>query len=210
MAVIGDVIRFTDKQTIIGVDGDIINTYYYRIAAIIGSTPLAVMLGAIEDWFYGEFLTPILEVQASTLAHQSLVVENMMDWETEFATVFPDTPAVGIVPAEFTSSAAAWSFQYVRETRITRHGSKRIAAVPETLVANNKAIPAAIPYLEDVEVTMFQGWTLTNGDGDSWNIVPVIAKTPVPPATLPTIFNPVLTVDYKGVGSQNTRKRLVK
>jgi hypothetical protein len=168
------------------------------------------MGGGIETWFYSNFLTNILAIQSSFLAHNELLVESMENWSTEFVTVSPDSPVTGVQSSPYMASATTFSFQLNRDLRTTRNGRKSYGGIPELLVDYNTATSTALGFINDICSDLVRGWTITDtGSSTSFDITPVIAKTPTPPATLPTVYNRVIGATFRGVGSQNTRKRLI-
>lgn len=189
--------------------GDILNVYYFEVLSITTPVPLANITEDLETWFYTQFLPPILAIQSSAVTHARCEIDNLSAFETDFAIVTPDSPVVGTNAGPYLSAATAFSFQLVRLFRTTRHGSKRIAGVPESMVDNNLAIPGAATLLAAVATELQDTQVVEFGTSDSMTLRPVIAKTPTPPATLPTVFNPVTDATFRGVGSQNTRKQLL-
>lgn len=205
---VGQHLRVTVTQRLLGVDADLLNVFYYQITGITGSPVLNESGVGLEAWWRDEVGGKIASVQVTSLVHQKILVESMENWATEFIEI-PLSPAMtGSAPGDPAPTSVAWSFKYNRELRITRHGRKSIPGVPEGFTAGNSATPSALPLLVDVAVYLGQGWTIDNLDGSGWVMGPRIAKTPVPPATLPSVYNGITAVSYRGIGTQNTRKRL--
>jgi len=209
MVAVGDHIRVTDHQALVGIDADIINVYYYRITGVTGSPTLQESGSGLKAWFYTDFIPDLLQLQVTTLVHQNILVESIENWEAEFINVEPDSAVTGIVSGGYSSSATAWSFTLLRTLRTTRNGSKRYAGVPESQANDNVPTASASSFALAWAINLGQGWTVENDDGSGFSMVPVIAKTPTPPATLPSVFNDILGVQFRGLGSQNTRKRLI-
>jgi len=205
----GDFIRVKDFQSLANVEGEVLNVYFFEVASISSANALFLMREAIEDWWYTEFLPPILAIQTNQLTHTRLEVDNMSNFETDFVVINPASPIAGTNAGPYLASATAFSFQLTRLNRTTRHGSKRIAGVPESMVDNNLAVSGATTLLASAAIQMQQGYTIEYGVSEEMTIVPVIAKTPVPPDVLPTVFNPIVGAVFRGVGSQNSRKQLL-
>ena len=208
MTVVGNVLRFKDFQAMQNIEGEILNVYYYKIVSQTGSPVLNNMSAQIEDWWRNEFLPPILACQVEGVNHVRVDVDNMNAFETEFVSIAMDEAPQGVAVEQYSASAAAWSFQLIRQLRTTRHGSKRIAGIPESYVSNNIATGSGVTATNALAVHLGQQIELDTGTGIVMQLAPVIAKTPVPPATIPTVFNNVLSASYRGVGSQNSRKQL--
>lgn len=192
----------------VGVEGDLLNVYYFRVTGVTGSPILNESGVGLESWYVDDFGGIISTVQVTTLTHQSILVESIENWATEFIDL-PILPTLaGQVGGDPMPTSVAWSFNYGRVLRTTRNGRKSIPGVPETQTAGNEPTGAALLLLNQVAVYLGQGWTIDNQDGSGWAMSPVIAKTPVPPATLPSVYNNVSAVSFRGIGTMNTRKRL--
>ena len=210
MPVVGDYLRFKDFQSLTNIAGDILNVYYFEVLAITTPTALSLIADDVGVSWFEDFLTNILVIQSNTLTHTRLEVDNVTNFEGDFMVYTPDFPVAGTNLGPYLASSTAWSFQLTRSTRATRHGSKRIAGVPESAVDNNQAAAGILSALSSVETRLRAEYQIEyNSGADLMTLAPVIAKTPVAPATLPTVFNPVSGAVYRGVGSQNSRKQLL-
>lgn len=209
MASVGDHIRIKDFQAMTNVSGDVLNVYFFEIVAMTASKPLSLMGDELGEFWYEEFLTPILGIQTVSVAHTRLEIDNMENFLTDSVIVVPDSPVLGSVGDNYAASSTAASFQLVRQNRTTRHGSKRIAGVPDTAVTNNVVVAGGEPTFIAAGEQMAAGFTFDIGVGETMSIVPVIAKTPVAPATLPTAYNNVIEGLFRGIGSQTSRKQLL-
>lgn len=208
MVQIGDVIRVKDFQTLGNISGDILNVYYFEVTAITGSIPLASITDELVQWWFGDFLDPVLPLQTSNLRHTRAEIDNVMAFETDFAIVTPEDTVSGSVIGPYNASSTAWSFQMLRQLRTTRHGSKRLAGVPEAYVEDN--VPTnAVTALSTAFIDGFVNVPQILTSAGAISLISVIAGTPIPPATLPTVFNPVVGGVFRGVGSQNSRKQLL-
>jgi len=205
----GDHLQMKVFQSLAGFSQEILNVYYFEVLSITATQPLANIAESLKDWVFGEFLEPQRYVQTVTLSFNRVEFNNLSDFETDFTIVTPEVPMGGLVNSEFQAPQAAWSFQLVRTTRLTRHGSKRLSGVPESLTENGKASAAALTYLATIAEVIDNPPTVDLDLAGTMSMRSVIPKTPVYPATLPTIFNPVASVQYRGIGSQNSRKQLL-
>lgn len=208
MVAIGDHLRITTTMTQVGVEGDFLNVFYYKVTGATGSPVLQESGVGLETWWREEMASQLTQVQASIVVHERMLVESMENWATEFIDL-PFSPAItGVVVQDPMPTAMAWSFAYNRELRTTRSGRKSFVGIPEALVNGNTPTAGTMTLLNNVAVAFGSGWTIDNGDGSLWQMSPVIAKTPTPPATRPTVYNDITGVSFRGVGTQNTRKRL--
>ena len=158
--------------------------------------------------FYQSYLANMILVQSNRLTHVRLEVNNLMNYETDFGVFIPDPTIAGAVNDQYSSAGAAFSFQMLRLFRTTRHGSKRIAGVPESFVQDNVAVPAAVVALNAVADSLRSGVEV-GGPGAGFSLRPVIIRKPLLVTTPPTVVNPVSDCVYRGVGSQNSRKQLL-
>lgn len=205
----GDHIQMKVFQTLTGFSQEILNVYYFEVVSISETTPLQNMNIALREWFFLTFAEPLRQVQTTLLSYNRVEFNCIEAYETDFTVVTPETVTTGLQATEFNSPQTAWSFQLIRLFRTTRHGSKRIAGVPEGLVQNGFATSAALTLLEDVADVIDNVPNVDFGTAETMTLRSVIAKTPIFPATLPSVFNPVSSVAYRGIGSQNSRKQLL-
>lgn len=209
MTAVGDVLRIKDFQSLQNIEGEVLNVYFYKIVSQTGAPVLNNMSAQIEAWMIAEFLPPILAAQTDGTLHVRVDIDNMMAFETEFVSVTYDESPQGVAVEQYASASAAWSFQLIRQLRTTRHGSKRIPGIPESYVSNNVATGSGVTATTNLAAHLGSQIELDTGTGIVMQLAPVIAKTPVFPATIPSVFNNVLSASYRGVGSQNSRKQLL-
>lgn len=209
MVATGNHIRIKDFQTMDNIEGDILNVYFFEVLALTIGTPLSDMATELGNWWANTFLTDILAIQCTTVHHTRIEVDCMENFVADSA-IIPFSPFVsGNVGGDYMSSAVSVSFQLIRDNRTTRHGRKAIAGASDTFGVNNVATPAALLLFTEVAENLQDAWSIDVGPGGTMLLSPVIAKTPVPPATLPTIYNGVVGAQYRGFGTQNTRKQLL-
>jgi hypothetical protein len=209
VAQVGDVIRIKDVQQLTGVSKELMNVYYFRVLAAAGSPVLNNLGPALVDWWTDAVLPDLLEVQSAGLTHVRLEIDNLMDFEDEFVVVAPPAPVAGVVAGDYSGPSNTYSMQFNRALRTTRNGRKSLAGVPDTAFAGNVVAPAVVELLMSFGDTVVAPPAFDNGTGVTMTFAMVIAKTPVPPATLPTIFNDVTGATFRGLGSQTSRKQLL-
>lgn len=209
MVASGDHIQLKAFQTLANVSGDVLNVFWFEVSSITSPQPLVSIAPYLKTWFQGDFIPPITAMQTAGVQYTRIEVSSVENFETDFAIIDLDSTCKGQVVGEFSSSAAAWSFQLNRTTRVTRNGSKRFAGVPEEQVQNNLPSSTALLYAEEVQVVLYDVPPIPLGMAGEMSLLHVIPKTPTPPATLPSTFNRVSGVSFRGVGSQNTRKQLL-
>lgn len=205
---VGDIIEFKDWQSLVGSSVPVLNVYHFRVETMTTPDALFNIRAALTSWFYDGFLVPVRNVQPQVLSHDYAEVNNLSNYAIDFCTIAPATLKQGAVASEFSANSVAWSFEYHRQTRSTRNGGKRIGGVPESLVSNNVATAAAITLLNACCIGFNNPDIVNYGTGDTMQLSPVIIRKGVPPSFVPAVVNDVASVSYRGVGSQNSRKRL--
>lgn len=209
MVTTGNYLQVIDEQRLIGVSKPILNVYYLEVTATTGTPVLNSMPAEVELWMDGWLFSEMLPVQSNQLTHVKVTVNNLADYEEEFVEVPYEAAYQGGAVSDYQASGVAWSFQLTRLFRTTRNGRKSIAGVPENLTTANAASAGAVPLLAALAAAMDNPPAIGAGGDNEIFVRLVIPKTPVPPATIPTIFNPVSTVTFRGIGSQNSRKQLL-
>lgn len=205
----GQHIQMKAFQSMAGIEGEILNVYYFEVFSLALPNALYNMRDEISEWYAEIFVQPILDIQTTGVTHTRLEVATIENWEVDFAVIDLPGGVIGANASNFTASSTAWSFQLVRQNRTTRNGSKRYAGVPEDAANNNVALPGIVPYLAAVEAMLGGPTDVPLVLGEVMTLLPVIAKTPVAPAKLPSVFNNVTGALYRGLGTQNTRKQLL-
>lgn len=208
MASVGDIIEVKAFQTLENIAGDVLNVFHFEVTSIDGAPIINNMGDEFVGAIYGSYLNNVMLIQSQSLDYGRLEVNNLMAYATEFVVATPDTPFSGQVASPYNSPSAAWSFQFVRLLRTTRNGSKRFAGVPETLVDNNIIAPTAITAA-NAAATSLEQEVEVGGTGASITMRPVIIRKPTLVTTPPTVINPVASVAFRGLGSQNSRKQLL-
>lgn len=209
MAVVGDVLRIKVWQSITGIAKPILNVWYYKVDSVIGAPVLNLMGEFVAPWWVQTVSADVKSIQSTSLFYTSVEIDNLMAFETEFVVSTEDLPASGGEPSTVASVSMTYSLQLQREFRTTRNGRKGMAGVPESMVSNNDLAPFAVEQLMSFGETVLNPPGLTDGEGNTINLSLVIAKTPTPPATIPTVFNGVADVIVRGLGTQTTRKQLL-
>lgn len=208
MVQVGDVIRIKDVQVADGIDREMLNVYFFEITAVTGLPVLNSLGEFFSNYWIGNLIPDLLASQASQLQHIRIEVDNLMAFETEFF-VFSYAEAVpGEIIDDQVSTVLTFSLQLNREFRTTRNGRKGIPGVGKSMAANNEIAPGVLETLTEFGSTLLSPPNFSTGTGVGFSMLPVIAKTPTPPATIPTVFNGVNGVTIRGVGTQNSRKVL--
>lgn len=210
MAQNGDVLQVKCFQRLTGIEGELLNVFYYQVGSLTSTVSLADNAEDIALSYADVWISLMTVIQSVGVQHIRLEMNNLMDYEGDYLSWSYETPIAGAVAGEYLSSAVAWSFQLVRATRTTRHGSKRIAGVPETYVSNNVAVAGTVTtQLNSFAAQLAQPLFVEYGGLDGMELTPVILKSPVLTTAAPTVINRVASGAYRGVGTQNSRKQLL-
>ena len=196
---LGDLLQITDFQDYLG--EQVLNVYYYRWASapVLDNSAYEPL---VND-FAAKVITPSKQLQNDGLTHVNITVKNLTNG-VDFGD-FPNGVIGDIVAsaAERLPSFIALSFQLVRDSLVTRNGSKRIAGLVDAQVEENEFVGSPGDIV-DVEFGMHE--PLSVGLLDV--AFPIIVKRPIPvPATAGYLYSSVSSVNFKGIGTQNTRKK---
>lgn len=135
----GEIVRITDRQTLFG--QEVLNVYWYEMATDFGG---ATALEIAENWWTA-MGTYIRAVQHTALNHVSITAESI-DGSMDFATY--TIPAGGENGAIGTGDCmppfTTFSITLVPENRSVRPGGKRIAGVPEGVVATGGVVDSGV------------------------------------------------------------------
>jgi len=194
---INDTYQIIDRQSYLA-NMSAINVWHYQQTVLGTGASQCVNL---NNAFIAAILPTLVQTQLSTVTHLVLETINLTtpgDFENR-----PLINSVGTQPGEGMPPYVSWAFTLYRASRLSRNGYKRIVGVPEALVSNGIAIPAAAAYL-----TAFAG----------------VLASPITDPASGAVFKPVIyrkfatstggqpgTFDiaagvYGGVSTQNTRK----
>lgn len=195
---LGDLIQISDKQQYLG--EDLLNVYYYRVTSLTGLTE--PYLEAIGDWFVTNVITPVKAIQNPSLVHTLLEVRNLsnnIDFYEDPVNIPGTQPAGAGVPL------ASWytvNFKLIRESLVTRNGSKRFSGLNEGYANGNTYTIDAGPRAA-IEEALAEDIVL----GIVTVAEPVIVKRPiVPPVGTSYLYASIGSAQYTKYGTQNTRK----
>lgn len=116
------------------------------------------------------------------------------------------TTGAGGVAGDVLPPFSAWSFAYLRQDRTINDGSKRFGLIPESLWSGTALQSGAVT---DVPTLVTQLAAVLAGGGIEytpriWRRAGFYGPLSTP---FPDTFYAITGVQFKGVGSQNTRKR---
>lgn len=192
-----DIIRITDRQTLLG--QVVLNVYFYQLqdTGTFGDG----YLDDIAAHFVEAVITPVTALQINVLEHTELFLENLTNG-LDILTYDTDFPIEGSVSGEDVMPPfVSYGFQLIRESRATRNGYKRFAGVPENMVDSGVYVGSPT-LISDVET----GLAADIVSGLATLCHPVIVRHPIDVPLISPVFSNVGASLFRGIGSQNTRK----
>jgi hypothetical protein len=194
----GDLLQIIDHQTYLG--EDLMNVYYYRWF----SAPALdnVVYTDLLDDFKEVVQDKVREVQVTALEHTTLEIKNLSNG-VDFAVIPIDL--TGVIPASEDALLPSYitiGFRLLRDSLVTRNGSKRYSGIIETAVEGNEFVgyTTAIANMETALADNLH-------TGIIETCAPIIVKRPIePPVGTSYIYSSVSSVLFGGLGTQNTRK----
>jgi hypothetical protein len=203
----GDIVQFKQFQTMSG--QTILNVFNYQVGGGTIAEPSAY--NELAKGFFTLASEQIRAQQNVGISHVRCIVEEL--GALEYGDFVPPVPLPGTVAGESLPVFNAVSVQYVRSSKITRHGWKRFAGVPETFSSGNALTPGAITAWNAIILNLMNpaGITVDQYDVED-NIIgevfmrPVIVGQPVPPSDLIRIQVPASVAVRPNLTTQNTRK----
>lgn len=208
MLVNGDIVQIVTHLTDTSRNIPFDNIFNFVAHDVVGdwSDPDALDQVA-ADWLIGLHLV-LAPFLSNVVTFDSATFSNLTDG-ISIGNYNPPAPLVGSVAAQPEPAQVALSFQYVRATRVTRHGSKRFSGVADTLITDGSgASLAGTADMVALQDYLASDMDVVTGGGTDASFTPIILRMPATPIP-PTVYNTVSSVEYRGAGSQNSRKRLL-
>lgn len=196
---VGDILELRSQVDYLG--QPCLNVWHYQVV----SFDAGVGYTNVDDAFTGLYTTNIkpITMQGAVLSKVDILnLTNGVDIYSEGHSVAGDK-TTGATP-----SFTAYKFQFLRGSRITRHGWKRIVGVCEADIEGNAAVAGAIAALDALAAQMQVGLLVSATSADL-TLIPVIVGRTLVGGTYQldlTKINSVIDVQFKGVTTQNTRK----
>jgi len=181
----------------------ILNVFHYQSAGTADiaepELTIAAALGAI-------LVAQLVNIQVETFQWIDAYVKHLVDGGAEATFPFAGGEP-GVIAAEGLPPHDAWAFRYNRSLTTTRHGQKRFAGVPETWQNNGVTVSGFLTTLDDVGDNLERDITDADGFGAGEILRPVIYSKFLNGELRETpITNPVSSVSFVRISTQNTRK----
>jgi len=204
----GDIVRVVVNAHATANGAPIINVFWYEVSELTGviSTPDDLKQAAGDAFI--TVVTPMSAIQPSAIVYDNAVLDNMTNL-IDTATYIPSIPVTGTNGTVAEPTGMALSFKLVRTNRTTRNGSKRVGGITSGYVSNTTGSSlVGLPAIVAIEDAFSEPFDVVVGGGNSCVFNPVIVRRTTTGTPI-TVFQPVSACVYRGVGSQNTRKRLL-
>lgn len=191
------------------------NVWFYRVKSLDPTTPSNNTLEGIAYGLWQKIKSALRAVTSS--AQKYLEIEAYwMDvdlWQAVNSDLFPipSGEQAGTGGAESLPSFVNYSFKFNRPNLLWRHGWKRFTGVPEIFQSNGVITDStgitAVATLQGVldDDIFIQPNSDVNLDaGLAEVVIPMETRNTLP--VRPVLFEKPISVTYKGLGSQNSRK----
>lgn len=194
----GDLIQIVDRQVYLS--EEILNVYYYRYILVTGATN--DIYPALADWFEDNVISAVCGVQVDVLIHTELEIRNLTNGVDIYTRPLNTAGDIAENSAGWEPSYVSINIQLVRESLVTRNGSKRFGGLPESSIAGNVyTFPTGAQ--EDIEGSLAADVMI----GSVNTFEPIIVKRPIgsPPVTTYQ-YSSIGSAQFTRLGTQNTRK----
>jgi hypothetical protein len=175
-----------------------INSFYYKAS---GGTAVAEDLA---EAFVADVLPKIVAALSAEYTAENITTVNV-DSAADFNFLTLTEDNIGLRPSEALPRFVAYTFQYVRATRASRHGWKRFGPAAEADVDDGVAVGTTIlTALVNLENQLAANLSILGT-----TFTPVIFRRCEPgsdPCEVVNLDFPITDVVYAHVGSQNSRK----
>ena len=208
MLVENDIVEIVINQRHIPSGQPIANVYHFQAIDVLEDWTAVNSFKALASDVFITLYTPMSVFQSNEISWDSAVFTNLTNG-VDIATFNPDDPYVGQVASVSEPLQVALSFKLIRSGRTTRNGSKRLGGIADSIITDTDG--AALSGTADIlaiEEVLANTIDIVISGGLSCGLVPIILrKTAL--GVPPTVFSPVAGAEYRGAGSQNSRKTLL-
>jgi len=171
---------------------------------VFGYNQIGAGAGSAADLnaaFGATILPPLVDILSTAFEFTGVETFNV-DNDADFNAVEYSPTVPGTVTGDNSFPFAAYTFRYIRASRLYRHGAKRFAGVPEAATVNGVDLATGYPALVDAVAAVLEA----DLDGSTADYRPrIIRRTKTDPITY-DVFGAILSVAYVHLGTQNSRK----
>lgn len=194
----GDLLEIVATQVYLGIEA--LNVYHYRYIPVVpaGNEAYDALLGEFEE----NVLDVVRTIQSGNVSYTSIEIRNLTNEVDIYSRTYtPGVTKPGTVAGEALPSFVAYTFRLLRENATTRNGYKRFVGVAEPSGQGNSYSPGSTP-IANVAAALAADLSL----GVVVTATPVIVKRPIPRPAVAWQYSDIGAAEFRGVGSQNTRK----
>jgi len=199
---VGQIIQFTDVQTLLG--QAVLNVYFYKVI----SKEILVDYNDLQGAFKVQVMDVIREMQADSLQHTRLGLKNLSNG----IDIHEEPYALnGLVAGDPMPSTNVASFRLVRTSALTRHGSKRIGGLTDTMASGNTLDAGTLLLANDIAAALAAPIAATGTVDHDFELAPVIVgRFPEGDPNAGELdlskINPVASAQYIRLSTQTTRR----
>jgi hypothetical protein len=171
-----------------------------------GSVDVTTPMNDIAAALWDKIGSALKAVASNVVVYKSVYVKNLMTLTEGYYGLAPTED--GDRDGDCLPPFNAYSFQFQRQSAITRHGHKRFVGVPESVQHNGVITDGTtLTNLGTLAAALGAPLDDDNGINASAELWPIIYGRYQNGELLTVpIINPVIAVNFTGIGSQNTRK----
>lgn len=200
---LNDILQITDVSVMDS--SEILNVYFYRTTARDVDTDYP----DVSSCFQSDVQNALLQLQSGACVHTAIHIRNLTNGIDVYDEV---TNNGGVVGGENFPNFVSLGFRLVRTNATTRHGSKRIGGLPETLIAGNSVVGAFNAAVAAAAAALAADITFPGTGTDEYTGEPVIIgrwpiNTPNAGQLNLSVVNPVATAALIRVTSQTSRRK---
>ncbi len=193
---LNDVIQMTVIQEQAG--QQVLNVYHYQVVTLTGLD--GDYLQVLIDHFNDEIKPQIVALQSNALAYKGIRVVNLTNGVDFLEYTYPAS-TTGQVATDALPPNVTYTFRLLRETLATRHGYKRFSGVAESM-QNNGVFAGNQAIIDNLR------GELASDVQPAPSVVPLMAPVIVRKDATGAVIavNNIGGSDFRGIGTQNTRK----
>lgn len=195
----GDLIQIMAEGSIDGTDQICLNVFYYRY--IVLTPALNEIYPALWNAFDSTVLEAVKGIQATEYLWKNGYIRNLSNGVDEYSVTLGTSEDRGRKTSPPLPSYVTYTFRLKRESAVTRNGYKRFAGVSEGDGQDNNYNPGTT---EVAAVNSALAADLNIGLVPAFE--PIIVKRPIPSLAVGYQYASIGSADFRGIGSQNTRK----
>lgn len=203
----GDIIRIVDVQRQTNYSDELLNVYHYYIQSMTTPAQMQVYSEDIAMIFYQTTMTYLLQLQSNQLRHTDIRMYNLSSPAEQASHSWPSA-YVGVNDSDPMPANVGWSFKMNRYDAVVRNGRKSIPGVPEEAVVGGKFVATDYQTTVAAVSATISSPLIVNMEDLAFTAIAIIVRIPSNPGVVPTVYSPIVSAQFRGFGTQNSRKEL--